>query len=54
MTSYEREIAQLKSFIDEFRRIRERTCDPKNNANPRYHALSSATSQIDRAIEDAR
>ena len=52
MTSYEGDIARLNSFIDELRRIRDRTCEPKNNANPRYHALSSAISQIGRAIDD--
>jgi hypothetical protein len=38
-------------MIDELRRIRER-CEPKRNDNPRYHALSAAIAQINRAVAD--
>jgi hypothetical protein len=36
------EIRRLSELIDEIRRIRYRTCEPKNNSNPRYHALSTS------------
>ena len=38
----DQDIASLRRMIEEIRQIRERTCDPKSNQNPRYHALSSA------------
>lgn len=53
MGSDSREIAKLKAIIDDLRRIRE-TCEPKRNDNPRYHAISAAISQINRAIADMR
>jgi len=38
-------------MIDDLRRIRE-ACEPKRNDNPRYHAISAAISQLNRAIAD--
>ena len=35
----DQDIASLRRMIEEIRQIRERTCDPKSNQNPRYHAL---------------
>jgi hypothetical protein len=52
MSNYEAELSALQSMIDELRRVRERTCEPKHQTNPRYHALSSAISSINRAMED--
>lgn len=54
MTGYPSEIASLERMIEEIRRIRDRTCVPKSNSNPRYHALSAAVSQLDKAIRDMR
>ena len=48
------DITRLEQMIDDIRAIRERTCEPKRNTNPRYLALSSAISQLNRAIEDLR
>jgi hypothetical protein len=39
---YDKEIDTLKRMIEEIRRIRYRTCEPKSNANPRYLGMSSA------------
>jgi len=54
MSEYEDDIGRLKHMIEDVRRIRERTCEPKSNANPRYHALSAAVHQLNRAIDDMR
>jgi hypothetical protein len=51
MTSNDQDVARLRAMIDELRRIRE-SCEPKVNTNPRYHALSAAVSQLNRAIVD--
>ena len=32
--------------------LRNRLCEPKNNRNPRYHALSAVVSQLGRGIDD--
>jgi hypothetical protein len=48
----DQDIARLRRMIEEIRQIRERTCDPKSNQNPRYHALSSAVSSLDKAAKD--
>ena len=45
-------ISELQRMQDRLRTIRDMLCDPKNNTNPRYHSLSSAISQISRAIAD--
>lgn len=52
MTALYQDIASLKRMVVEIRQIRDRTCEPKSKENPRYHALSSAVSQLDRAIRD--
>jgi len=48
------DVTRLEQMADEIRAIRERTCEPKNKTNPRYHALSSAVAQLNRAIEHLR
>ena len=48
------DVTRLERMADEIRAIRERTCEPKNKTNPRYHALSSAVAQLNRAIEHLR
>jgi hypothetical protein len=48
------DIARLERMIEDVRRIRDRACEPKSNSNPRYHALSSAVSQLNRAIDNMR
>jgi hypothetical protein len=48
----DQDIARLRRMIEEIRQIRERTCDPMPNQNPRYHALSSAVSSLDKAAKD--
>lgn len=50
----DKDITRLEQMIDDIRAIRERTCVPKTNTNPRYLALSSAISQLKRAIENLR
>jgi len=54
VSSHSDAINRLQRFIGEIRTIRERTCEPKDNSNPRYHALSTAVSQLNRAIADMR
>lgn len=52
MADYGKEINLLRAMVDEIRRIRDRTCEPKSNQNPRYLALSSAIAGINKAIEN--
>ncbi|MHA3700653.1 hypothetical protein ACXR2U_00585 [Jatrophihabitans sp. YIM 134969] len=52
MTTYDTEIAKLHAMVDDIRRIREGTCEPKANTNPRYLALSAAVSNLNKAIAD--
>ena len=40
----DKDVTRLEQMIDDIRAIRERTCEPKRNTNPRYLALSSAIS----------
>jgi hypothetical protein len=54
MTDYAKDIEQLQAMANDLRSIRERTCEPKNNSNPRYHALSLAVSSIDKATDHMR
>jgi hypothetical protein len=54
MSEYKGDIASLERMIEDVRRIRERTCEPKSDSNRRYHALSAAVSQLNRAIDDMR
>jgi hypothetical protein len=51
---YDKEIDTLKRMIEEIRRIRYRTCEPKSNANPRYLGMSSAIGGLKKAIDDMR
>ena len=51
MTDYDTELNRLQSMIDELRDIRDRTCEPKSNQNPRYLGLSSAIAGINKAID---
>ncbi|WP_344650068.1 hypothetical protein [Cryptosporangium japonicum] len=44
--------ARLRQIADELRAIRNRTCEPKNNQNPRYHRLSMAVSSVEFAADD--
>ena len=37
---------------ERLRTLRDTLCEPENNRNPRYHALSAAVSQLGRAIDD--
>lgn len=52
MRSYEEEIEELRAIQERLRAIRDRTCDPKTNANDRYLGLSNAVSGINKAIDD--
>ena len=54
MPSYERELARIEAIIQDIRAIRDRTCEPRNQSNPRYHGLSMAVSGLNRAAEDMR
>lgn len=54
MSNFEADIARLHEMADEARRIRNRTCEPKTNANPRYLALSNAVSGMQKAADDMR
>jgi hypothetical protein len=53
-SGYSEEIAELTRMQDRLRKLRDRLCEPKNNRNPRYHALSAAVSQLGRAIDDLK
>ena len=44
--------ARLRQIADELRTIRNRTCEPKSNQNPRYHRLSTAVSSVEFAADD--
>ncbi len=50
----DKDVTRLEQMAEEIRAIRERNCEPKNKTNPRYHALSSAIAQLNRAIEHLR
>lgn len=54
LTQHDADIGKLEEMAEEIQRIRERTCEPKRNDNPRYHALSSAVSSLRKAAEDMR
>jgi hypothetical protein len=49
--TYQDEIAQLRSMIEELRRMRN-DCEPKHQTNQRYHAYSMAVSALNRVIAD--
>jgi hypothetical protein len=52
MSSYKEAIRELRSIQERLRAIRNQTCDPKSNENPRYLDLSNAVSRINRAIDN--
>jgi hypothetical protein len=52
MGNYDDSIKELRVIQDRLRAIREKTCDPKSNENPRYLGLSNAVSGITKAIDN--
>ncbi len=54
MSSYDRELARIDAMVEEIRGIRDRTCQPKDRSNPRYHALSMAVSGLVKAAAHMR
>ena len=52
MADYAEDIARLEAIVEDVRRIRTRTCEPKANSNPRYLALSKVVTNLTKAIED--
>lgn len=54
MPLYDRDVARIEAMVEDVRAIRVRTCEPKNQSNPRYHALSTAVSGLVKAAEDMR
>lgn len=54
MSTYEKEIARIEALVEDVRAIRDRTCAPKNQSNPRYHTLSMAVSWLKEAADDMR
>jgi hypothetical protein len=45
---------ELGAMIERVQRIRDRSCEPKNNGNPRYHALSLVVTNLRKAADDIR
>jgi hypothetical protein len=54
MPTYDKEIARIEAMVEDIRTIRNRTCEPKDRSNPRYHALSMAVSGLMKAADDMR
>ena len=54
MTDYAEDIRELEEMIEKVQRIRDRSCEPKRNTNPRYLALSSAVTGLRKAADDMR
>ena len=54
MTTTQADLAELESMIDTVQRIRNRTCEPKANTNPRYLALSNVVTHLRKAVDDLR
>ena len=54
MSTYDRDIARIDAMVEDIRAIRARTCEPKHQSNPRYHALSMAVSGLKKAADDMR
>lgn len=50
--TYSQTIDELHSMQGRIRQIRASTCEPRNNSNPRYHALSMAVSSLGKAADD--
>jgi hypothetical protein len=51
MSTYEKEIARIEALVEDVRAICDRSCEPKNQSNPRYHALSMAVSGLKKAAD---
>jgi len=51
---YDKDINTMQRMIGEIRDIRNRTCEPKSQENPRYLGLSNAISGLNKAIDDMR
>lgn len=49
---YSEVISEMQRIQERLRTIRDRHCDPKSNANPRYLGLSNAVSALNRVIAD--
>jgi hypothetical protein len=47
------DIERLKQMVKDLRQLRDK-CEPKSNANPRYHRYSNAVSAISWVIADIR
>ncbi len=54
MSSYDQDLARIDAMVEEVRSIRDRTCQPKDRSNPRYHAFSQAVSGLMEAAADMR
>lgn len=54
MPSYAEDVSRLEQMLTEVQQIRDRSCEPKNNSNPRYLALSQAVTSLRRAAADMR
>lgn len=48
------DVERLDRMVEELRSIRDRTCDPKSNVNPRYLRLSNAVSALLWVADDFR
>ena len=54
MPAYDDDIARLEVMVDDIRAIGDRRCEPKNQSNPRYHALPLVVSGLTKAAADMR
>lgn len=45
-------IGEMRSMQERLRAIRSRYCEPKDNSNPRYLAISNAIAGMNKAIAD--
>ena len=54
MSAYDQDIPRIGTMVEDIRAIRDRTCEPKDRSNPRYHALSVAVSGLNKAALDMR
>jgi hypothetical protein len=54
VAAHEEDIARIEAMVQDIRAIRDRTCEPKDRSNPRYHALSMSVSGLVKAIDDMR
>lgn len=54
MSDLRSDIAELESMLQKVQGIRTRSCEPKANTNPRYHALSLVITILRKAVDDLR